>query len=142
MCLHIFPKLHPKNKVRVAERDIVVYKVLEAASSRTAISPYMEHVWWFGKACFADMIVVKQYYGYIIEEGLHACTTIKSAHTHLWTKCAVYPAVIPKGSEMYFGMDDEVVSNALIVYKNLSDLEKVHGKVAEPVLKREISAPK
>ena len=38
-----------------------------------------------------------------------------------------FPAVIPKGSEVYFGSRNDVVSDNLVVYRDMADLRKRGG---------------
>lgn len=154
MCLTIDAKIHkPQTKdthhdkytSRIAQRDILVYKVLEPCKNKTnfALSPYQAFIWKFGK--LVNRRAVKSCYDTYkwaqptIRIGLHACTTRHSAFRHMQFARKVFPAIVPKGSRVFFGLHNEIVSNNLIVYKNMEDLEAVHGKVAQGVKKKLIA---
>lgn len=65
-----------------------------------------------------------------VDLGLHSCLTKDDVDMH---SSATFPAIIPTGSKFIVGSDNEVASDALIVYKTMKDLEAVHGKVGKPV---------
>lgn len=150
MCLRIDTELHPKNKPRIAERDIVVYKALyDEGDKDCARSPYYNFLWIFGEKVSAKIdkpVLGYDFFGgyskkvstfYKISKGLHSATTKDGALMHA---LSVYPAIIPKGSRVIFGVkSDEVVSDNLIVYKDIKALQKVHGKVAKGVKKADIA---
>lgn len=157
MCLIIDTNIHkPEKRVirtsydnytsRIAQRDIVVYKALEPEknSPNTGRSPYRAFIWRFGKRVnrrgFTLCHTKYKWALATINEGLHACTTRTSALRHVhYGVGKVFPAIIPRGSRVVFGIKNEIVSNSLIVYKNMEDLEAVHGKVAQGVKKKLIA---
>ena len=143
MCLYIDNDLHPINKHRIAERDIVVYKALDAIHETGGISPYMRATWLFGEQKIVRIGKAKTRKGcdndiYLIHKGLHSCNTKLKARCH-GLPDNLCPAIIPKGSKLFFGTNGDIVSNALIVYKNMKELEAVHGKVAKPIKKNLIA---
>lgn len=134
MCLQ---PINGRFEIRIADRDIVVWKVLETYPTRkgtpgkTLHSPYYGAIYNPGKTKRSVMRVV---FGNI-DEALHAFITLDAAETRKGGDSSrhVFPAVIPAGSKFTVGQWNEIASTALIVYRTMKDLEKVHGKVAEPV---------
>lgn len=66
----------------------------------------------------------------VVDEGLHSCLTREEAELH---SHEVFPAIIPAGSRFIVGAENEVASDALIVYKDMKQLQAVHGRVRDPV---------
>ena len=52
--------------------------------------------------------------------GIHACRTLKFAHTVMCdtNNPFLFPAIIPKGSKYYIGNNKDIVSTNLIVFEN------------------------
>ena len=79
--------LIPKDSAKIAEEDIVVYKVLIKSSDGSYMSPFMGAVYQIGELKIANIKYDKQplqfyhyeFYRTIITEGLHAYTTETSA---------------------------------------------------------------
>lgn len=137
MCLHT-PRGFDNNSFvkRVATRDIVVWKVLTRATEKTALSPYQDSVYIFGKPRYSNIRIVDRPCGYAtIENGLHAFISKRRANDRFynWRNARTYPAIIPEGATFYLGGGNEVASTRLIVYKTMEDLEAVHGKVSRAV---------
>ena len=134
MCLYA---IDGQFEIRVADRDIVVWKVLEIFPTadnkpgKQLYSPYYRATYIPGKT---KRSVMRVYFGGI-DEGLHAFITLDAVKTRKAgdSQRHVFPAVIPAGSKFAVGGRHEIASTALIVYRTMADLEKVHGKVAEPV---------
>ena len=136
----------------VTQCDILVWKRLRPGYGATngGYSPYQMFLYTFGKLTYSKGHLPKvrsvplSHYGkdktafYLdsarVEAGLHAVTNAK---TKYWNSggTVTYPAVIPKGSRVYFGSRSDIVTNRMIVYKNLAALEKVHGKVSKGIKK-------
>lgn len=137
MCLH---PINDRFEIRIADRDIVVWKVLETYPTlknkpgKTLYSPFYGAIYHPGRTKRSPIWIT---YG-VIDEGLHAFIT-RDAHDAVDLLARgeklrrIYPAVIPAGSKFTVGRWYEIASTALIVYDTMKDLEKVHGKVAEPV---------
>lgn len=134
MCLH---PINDRFEIRIADRDIVVWKVLETYPTlknkpgKTLYSPYYCAIYNPGRTKRSPMWITCG----VIDEGLHAFITHDAAVRRMKaeTQRHIYPAVIPAGSKFTVGRWNEIASTALIVYHTMKDLEKVHGKVAEPV---------
>lgn len=143
MCLYIDSKYHSVDKRggikrRRATQDILVYKVLKPVADNYGKSPYQEMIWIFGQE---NKAVMKVYDGCIVEEGLHSCLTRASASEHnpSYDKRVTYPAIIPKGSLLIYGIDDEVVSNRLIVYRDTAQLVKARGAIGPAIARGTIA---
>ena len=127
MCLYTKQR-HPK----VAEKDIVVYKVLDQRMG----SPYYGLLYPLNEKRTS---ILKNYDWkweeaghkvYDVEEGLHAYTKRMAAYVkrHYLNRCdsekdfttySVYKAIIPKGAKYYIGLDNDIASDALIVKRKL-----------------------
>lgn len=59
-----------------------------------------------------------------INVGLHSY----SKQIRPWPGTRIYPALIPAGSKFYFSdTDEELVSESLVVFKNITDLKQATG---------------
>lgn len=143
MCLYISKASHPQYKKRIAQRDIVVWKVLYRASRYDPTkgvvysyhAPYQGTRYELGEVNKQDMRKKQQFSCVTIQQGLHSCRTHKEAK-YLATRTGnrkVFYAIIPKGSALFFGAHNDVVSDTLIVYKTKEALEAVHGPIAKRV---------
>ncbi len=154
MCLTIDYKLHEPvekkgyryTRPRIAQRDIFVYKVLVEYDNfpTCGFSPYRGFRWDFGVRVnrnMGELIKSPMFFDNVhVGKGLHSCTKISATYYHMMADSANrYPVIIPKGSMVYFGRDNEIVSNSLIVYRTMEDLQSVHGKVAKGVKKEKIA---
>lgn len=140
MCFFLSPDSDP----RVADRPILVWKWLVSAGAVLA-SPWQAHPYTFGETKKATMGRVRHHYlssheqgcvkSETIEEGLHGYyeENIAIYKTRKFESSGginkVYPAVIPAGTKYRIGMKGEFVAEALVVYKDMEDLEAVHGKL-------------
>lgn len=148
MCLTVDPLYHKatKNKKpqpRIAQRDIVVWKVLEPSTHHervkhksALVSPYQRTPYKLGERKDENINWTSKYYVY---DGLHSYRTRIGGFITASTKKDIYPAIIPRGSKVFFGLSGKVVSTSLIVYANMAELEKVHGPVGEGVPRAEIA---
>jgi len=117
-------------KTRIANRDIVVWKALNRAG-RDYVSPYQGTLYKFGKRMRSKLIIEVEWDGNAtVGEGLHSCLTQEEGENH---SDEVFPAIIPAGSRFIVGAENEVASNALIVYKDMNQLQAAHGRVRDPV---------
>lgn len=132
MCLvkqkNWFQKLfNLKVKPKKARKDIVVYKVLrKTALCDYLYSPVRDFRYDLNKLYKVDSLDI--HYDcpgstFIkVERGLHAYSTLKRAKDKFDTAYPyyrVYQAIIPKGSLYIEGEDEEIVSNQLIVQKEI-----------------------
>lgn len=116
--------LVPKDSAKIAEEDIIVYKILLKYLDGSYISPFKGMPYQIGELKTAS-IKYKDYIrtifdfsfrGQIIDEGLHAYTTKGSAigvAFHIPMVTAVVKAVIPKGATYVLGTGNEIVSTQL-----------------------------
>ncbi len=150
MCLDIDRNLHDElARSRIAKQDILVYKVLKVGFERTRrgnlvkryYAPYMGLQWVMGRLEKARMRVYGGAYRQRVEEGLHSCLNMVSAYSRGggWSNHEIFPAVIPKGSAVYFGRGDEVASSQLVVYADMVALEKARGKVGPGIPRADIA---
>lgn len=148
MCLVIDTNLHKKiarsrkYAPRVAQRDIVVYKVLVTPKRRSGIdggvkhfSPYQMMPYELGKEYKSVMGSSHRY----VHAGLHSYRTRNACRRTTALSREVYPAIIPRGSLLFFGSGDTVVSTSLIVYADMAALEAVHGPVDSGVPRAQIA---
>lgn len=116
--------LIPKESAKIAEEDIVVYKVLSKRLDGFYTSPFMGAVYQIGELKIANIKYDKrpsqfyycESYRTIITEGLHAYTTEASAvfmSFYLPIKTFVAKAIIPKGAMYVLGQGNEIVSTQL-----------------------------
>ena len=129
MCLITSKFYHKKDKDNcvecfVAQEDILVYKCLDYKDGlyRTPFQ-HMPIIFTKGKYVYKEAYMDKYAYcGEDVSVGIHAygtkaaaIATSKSFHSSSGTSMRY--AVIPKGSDFYIGIDEDVVSNNLVVYR-------------------------
>lgn len=133
MCLITSKFYHKKDKDNcvkcfVAQEDILVYKCIDCKYGLYSTPfQYMPIIFTKGKYVYNEAYMDEYAYcgrdaGAGINVGIHAygtkaaaMATSKSFHSSSGT--SMHYAVIPKGSNFYIGVDEEVVSNNLIVYR-------------------------
>lgn len=120
-------------KPKKATHDILVFKLLTPELK----SPYKNFQYTLGKE-FSAKIVKKMNpswgeFAIVVNEGLHAWRTGERAQNLSCNSRKCYPAIIPKGALYYIGDNDDIVSNKLIVYNNLDDLQDARNS-DEPYL--------
>jgi hypothetical protein len=145
MCLSVDETLHKGTRkgfycgkayapCRVAQRDILVYKILR----KDFISPFQRTQWTPGEMNSARMGTTSGKWNEI-EVGLHALTSKRAAYDYkrglYMNYYKTFPAVIPKGSRVFFGDSNQIASNQMVVFKNVADLEAVYGKIGDGVKK-------
>ena len=133
MCLVISKFYHKEDnnhnvKCFVAKEDILVYKCLDCNDGEYCTPfQYMPIVFTKGKYVY-NKVKMSQKIGCgirknaLVSEGIHAYSTrdkaIKVAKDFRKSNGTyMHYAVIPKGSNLYVGSNDDVVSNNLIVYR-------------------------
>lgn len=116
MCLYI--KHSRYNGVCTTTRDYYVYKRLEKVSSIRYRSPFMGYYFTVDNTY---VHVAKGFdanrsgYETIVSRGFHAYRTKRTAIRCLYAYGTVVRCIIPAGSRVYFGQNDEVCSDKLIV---------------------------
>lgn len=148
MCLIISKYIHPKRgpygkiKCLVAQEDILVYKCLDCEDGEYC-TPYRYMPITFNKGKYVYKEVdMSEYFccgrgeTTSVDFGIHAYGTKNAAlatcrefHAHNGT--SMHYAVIPKGSNFYIGIDEDVVSNNLIVYRQKRCFDKQYPNIID-----------
>ena len=118
--------LIPKESAKIAEKDIVVYKLLGKCLNGAYYSPWRDAPYEIGKLYIAniryhkrlshkvDEYLIKTT---IIEEGLHAyidySTAVLTSAMVPTSGLFVVKAIIPRGSMYVLGVGNEIVSTQL-----------------------------
>lgn len=133
MCLTI-SNIHKENnnKPFIAEKDMIVFKALDHydlfKGKKTICTPYQ-----FYPISFTDgKCVMKSDLNKIdsrfVDIGIHSYRKEEKAEisclAYTETKMTKHWAIIPKGSKYYIGVDNDVVSNNLIVFRTREDFRK------------------
>lgn len=115
--------LIPKESAKIADKDIVVYKVLLKYSNEIYLSPYRGAQYKIGKLYTANIRyrerLTYKVDGYtvttsVIEEGLHAYTSKSFAFLRAFSITGfVFKAIIPKEAMYVLGTENEIVSTQL-----------------------------
>ena len=141
MCLTIKTTFHKKGKPLVAERNILVYKMLERYIGKKYNNQY--HTPFMGTPInFCDEGDNMYFYkatrlqkneydsDYCISKGIHSFfdkpTAINevNAYDERIYRMSMHYAVIPKGSKFFIGSDGDIVSTNLVVFKRKKDYDK------------------
>lgn len=137
MCLYIHSK-QPRNSANkyVPIRTTRHYLVWKAAQNRGS---YVASWFRYDKYVFGKERGIKKLgisYG-VVERGLHALrkkTSMWRGVSGFWRMNNLYPSIIPAGSDVVYGDSGDVVSNRLIVFRNIEELNA--WCKANPVKKR------
>lgn len=146
MCLTIKTTFHKKGKPIVAERSILVYKMLERYMGKKYNNQY--HTPYMGTPInFCDEGDNMYFYkttrlqkdlslspcssDKYISKGIHSFSDKKTAidEVNMYNEGSLYRmsmhyAVIPKGSKFFIGSDGDIVSTNLVVFKRKKDYDK------------------
>jgi hypothetical protein len=138
MCLTIKDTFHKKGKPLVAERSILVYKMLERYAGKKYNNQY--HTPYMGTPInFCDEGDNMYFYkatrlqkdSIYISKGIHSFSDKKTAidEVNMYNEGSLYRmsmhyAVIPKGSKFFIGSDGDIVSTNLVVFKRKKDYDK------------------
>lgn len=143
MCLTIKTTFHKEGKPIVAERSILVYKMLERYMGKGYNNKY--HTPFVGKTInFCDEGDNMYFYkttrlqkdlsaydsNKYISKGIHSFFDKKTAideadaYDERVYRMSIHYAVIPKGSKFYIGDDGDIVSTNLVVFKRKKDYDK------------------
>jgi hypothetical protein len=127
----------------VSNRPLVVLKRLINVLSDVGYTPYQRTPMRFGVR--NDITNRKGFdiYNYQYNDdtteinggGFHAVMYDATSGTCSWmmseSRKEWYPAIIPAGTKFFIGVSKDVVARSLIVYRNMRDLEAVHGKMSK-----------
>lgn len=115
--------LIPKESAKIADKDIVVYKILLKCSNEIYLSPYRGAQYEIGKLYTANIRYCKRLLDKIDEcpitttvigEGLHAYISMGTASLQAFLiNGIVFKAIIPKGATYVLGNDNDIVSTQL-----------------------------
>ena len=138
MCLTVNKHYHKKGYSLVAKEDILVYKLLErrlyvyrTPFRRFLINFSNNGIFQYKKTKMGKVYILGAHLNSAeIEEGLHAYVFKSDARENKDDYANVLcRAVIPKGSRFFIGIHRDIVSNQLIVFKNIPALKKwANGK--------------
>lgn len=132
MCL----TLNSDSEIKIAEEDIICYKILREDSEAYATSPYFGFEYIVGATYKLDKkLKIRsgdlEYEGDVkfADEGFHSFERFESAKAFLIirqgflpTGCCVYKCIIPKGTRMIcgkFGDFSSIVSEAIIIIEKV-----------------------
>lgn len=143
MCLIISKFYHKKDKNHrlkclVAQEDILVYKCLDCEDGEYCTPfQYMPIVFTKGKYVYDEANMDESVYcqkgaSAGVGVGIHAYGTkaialVTCRDFHSSNGTSMHYAIIPKGSNFYIGIDEDVVSNNLIVYRAKKTFDKYHS---------------
>lgn len=142
MCLIVSKFYHKKDKNHsikclVAQEDILVYKCLDCGDGEYWTPyQYMDITFTKGKYVYNEVNMDKSVYcgggeTTSVNFGIHSYGTKNAAlatcrEFHRSDGTSMHYAVIPKGSNFYIGIDEDVVSNNLIVYREKRTFDKYY----------------
>lgn len=125
MCLRVDKVQHPNNLPIILDRDLYVTKYLEHVYTKNPpfkskwMTPFQrKHIRFiFGKAVLKAKIKEGN-----IRDNIHCLKIYKGIHSMIdaWgynLHGIPFIAKIPKGTKVYYGTDDDIVSEKLIIYK-------------------------
>ena len=126
-------------KCLVAKEDILVYKCLDCTSGEYCTPfQYMPIIFAKGKYVYnkVNMPKSKCEWNDTIGVGIHAYSTKNAAialsKSFYWGNgTSMHYAVIPKGSNFYVGVYDNIVSNNLIVYREKRCFDKEYESIID-----------
>lgn len=135
MCLSIHID-QPKNSEGqfipyVTKRDYIVWKRITQqinwmSNETEYVTPFQHMHVVFSKAFRAKMASQRPAYSAYVTVGLHAHLRKRERHMrygNIWVPC-----VIPAGSSVYYGESNEIVSNALIIFKDMDQLNAYYAR--------------
>lgn len=129
MCLNVDSNYHPNGTVRgqafIATQPILVYKRLTSPNHTSARAPYRGTRWVFGVTQKVRNFTYCPVDQYCVNAGLHAF--FHQTAKRISYGGGVFPAVIPAGARFFIGLNGEIVSTELTVYRNQTHLFKSLG---------------
>lgn len=148
MCLitsNFYHKKDKNNNVKclVAQEDILVYKCLDCVAAGLYFTPFQNMPIKFKKgkyvydesymaesACCGEATSTTIYLG-IHAYGTKAAAIATSEQFHRSSGTSMYYALIPKGSNFYIGLDEDIVSNNLIVYREKRCFDRHYSNIID-----------
>lgn len=128
MCLSINKQFHPNYEPMTAKENLVVYKVLDM--KRT--TPFMRFPvkFIFKKARLKAKFEISFIYNpfnattfRVVYQGIHAYLTLQRCedliriNAHISDNYTIHKAIIPKGTNYFIGIYDDIVAEKMIIYK-------------------------
>lgn len=137
MCLKFDRNFHPietKLQAFMAYSPILVYKrLVKSQKPNVAYSPYYNAAWTFGVQKKSKFTFIRNDNNALLNGvnwGLHAFITTDTEiapRAYVSPGQKIYPAIIPVGARFYLGIDGEIVSDIMTVYKNKRQLLAAFG---------------
>lgn len=153
MCLYVHKQ---QKKPIIADRDYLVFKILERRTlmnslvkpfkADRATSPYRGFWYVFGKLYTVPNVALKlpknngwniiQPKIYSLSIGLHSMRNQRCIgqwdymDRDIGKRYAWFPAIIPKGSVIWYGDSGDVLSNKLIVFRDMAHLQEHYDGVS------------
>ena len=119
MCLFINVSRHPDNKPIILDEALKVFKYL--VRNKKIFKPKYKTPYWdkcvpflFGKCTLTSNMDGPEPGGKI-RKGIHACV---DSDYYMSQSYREFDAIIPKGTKVYFGDNNDIVAEKLIIYKN------------------------
>ena len=122
MCLCVDTKKHFNGKPKIADTDILVYKMLTLNDEGEIVTPYQRYLIIFDEnGTFTySKVRLKKIGNSEITKGIHSFLSEIGAwllRYHEFDR-SIHYAIIPKGSRYFIGVVGDIVSNNLIVFEN------------------------
>ena len=119
----------------VAENDIIVYKALDhldTDGNKCCCTPYQYFpITFIYGMCILNAVLEKEK-NFYVNIGIHSFSKEKrcdnTCSIFIENEMKKHWAVIPKGSEYFVGIDDDIVSDNLIIFNTREDFEKYESK--------------
>lgn len=126
MCLYVLKSMPKK---LTTTKHYIVYKRLKSARKPGKpgyVPPYYTYFFYEPGVLYLikSIASITTFGRRIVERGFHAYRTEYSAKCMRYTGEVVVPCIVPAGSEVFYGDNEEVVSNKLIVFKNIEQLNE------------------
>lgn len=128
MCLYVLKEMPKK---LITTQHYVVYKRLRLClhNGKPAYQPpyYCNFIYEPGKLNKINTLHSHKgwaTYPDFVERGFHAYRNKAVAKSRRFWNESIKPCIVPAGSEVFYGERGEVVSNKLIVFKNIAQLNE------------------
>lgn len=128
MCLYILKEMPKK---LITTKHYVVYKRLRfmVHDGKPAYKPpyYQNFIYKPGKLKKINVLHSQKGWltdEHIVERGFHAYRSEAVAKSRSTWHEVIQPCIVPAGSEVFYGKGEEVVSNKLIVFISIEQLNK------------------
>lgn len=109
------------------EKDKYVFKILKTVSSGKLLSPIRKFPYLIDKKFYVPAFPIVNDY---VEIGYHSYTSLfKLLSTYCYTmRFSVYLCKIPKNSNVYYGINKDIVSDCILIKRKLFNVSKSFKK--------------